>query len=58
MTSASDWAYQVKGKLEIPYRYYAGAFCSRFLIARLRLSTTGLPCHGIISPFTFDDLVA
>jgi len=31
--SSSRWAYEVPGKLEIPYKYYAGEFDSKFLTA-------------------------
>jgi len=27
-----EWCYQVQGKLEIPYRYFAGEFLSRFFV--------------------------
>jgi uncharacterized OB-fold protein len=31
MKEQDKWCYEVPGKLEVPYRYYAGEFCSKFL---------------------------
>jgi uncharacterized OB-fold protein len=31
--SGNKWAYQVPGKLELPYKYFAGEFDSKFLAA-------------------------
>ena len=33
MTDQDKWCYEVPGKLEVPYRYFAGEFCSKFLTA-------------------------
>jgi len=31
MSEQDKWCYEVPGKLEVPYRYFAGEFCSKFL---------------------------
>ena len=44
MTEAK-WAFEVPGKLEIPYRYFAGTFCSQWLRAlRDRKKILGCRC--------------
>ena len=44
MTEAK-WAFEVPGKLEIPYRYFAGAFCSQWFRAlRDRKKILGCRC--------------
>ncbi len=41
------WAYEIEGKLEIPYRYFAGEFCSRFLTTlRDDRKILGCRCSG------------
>ena len=33
MSEQDKWCYEVPGKLEVPYRYFAGEFCSKFLVS-------------------------
>ena len=45
MKSTSDFAYEVSGKLEIPYKYYAGETGSMFLTTlRDRMKILGMKC--------------